>query len=201
MTENSLRALSYQDIPVGKIEISHGLSSERAPEKRRFNQEDLKGLKAWQLAGVLRIAEKKDLSKEFTGWNDFAKLTQDGVGKEVEVFLTQRGKVLNRSEDAAVARISAGTFAITQITSNEIKELEFDTYCLISGLYDAEWSPEFEQVIRVLTNTALTNHRKFQALFKHDKIDGLWKFVVMDVADKNQDFFTSNVRDALMSRR
>jgi hypothetical protein len=148
-------------------------------------------------AGVIRIKEKKDLTDKFTGWSDWNKLTQGGVGQELEILLTSRGKQLNLSSDTNYARIRPGSFEITEIKSNEQIEKNFDRYCLVTGLHRTAYLPEFKRVLSQLKKPVPGENRKFRTLFKFDKITDRWNVVAIDVADAGVEFESNNVQRAL----
>lgn len=199
--EQSWSSSTVEPVPLGKVAISHGLSNERNPSHRRYNQKDLRTFAAWARAGILKIEEQPDQKKKGpandSGWNAFWNLTQEGVGSTLLISLTPRGRNLNVSKDPNFVVIPLGAFRIRKITSNEELTKDFDRYRLVHGLHDAELTPEFAQAVRFLGNPVDANRRKFRALFKLDKISGQWKLYSVDLADEDKDFPTNFVQKAL----
>jgi hypothetical protein len=199
--EQQWKSLAVLAIPVGKVAISHGLTEERNPAQRRFNQKDLSVFKAWQAAGLVQVRELKNLTKEFTGWDDWLKLTQGGVGSEIQILLTEQGRKANTSTNTDIAQIPQGSFRITKITSNEERERDFDRYCLVTGFHQAEWTAEFKQIMRQLNQPVPAESRKFRALFKFDKFANRWKLITSDNADAEGEFTSNTVQEALDAHR
>ena len=90
-----------------------------------------------------------------------------------------------------------GSFQITKITSNETLQRDFDRYCLITGLHQAKWTPEYVQILKYLNAPAPAESRKFRALFKFDKITDRWKLIAMDIEDAEKEFTLNTVQQAL----
>ena len=147
------------------------------------------------------VREQKNLTKQMGGWDDWLKLTQQGVGMEIQITLTEKGKKLDVSKDPSYARFKSGSFRIMSVASNEELQKDFDRYRLVTGLHRAEWTEESKQVLRLLGRPLPSESRKFRALFKFDRLAGGWKFITADNAGANEEFPSNYVQKALDAHR
>jgi hypothetical protein len=206
------------EIQLGKVEISHGMASAmgagsgRDPEHRRYNPWDLKQFKAWEAVGILQVQELKDYTAPgTTSMDDWLRLTQQGVGIEVQLALTDQGKRISVSDDPDVAAIPWGTGRVTKIVDIKEQDRDFERYCLVSGFSELDLTPEYEQFTKILVtdpeNTQLSADykeyltaakRKFRALFRFDAYAGAWELFAIDSTGVNGEFITDDIEEAML---
>ena len=84
----------WNDADVGLVLGSVTFVSENANmAKGRESLKEWPLYEAFVKNGVLRLQNVRDLTGQFTGWNDWLSLTQSGVRKTATVLLTEQGKV------------------------------------------------------------------------------------------------------------
>jgi hypothetical protein len=185
-------------IALGNIQVAHGLSGRRDPANRLFNQEDMHHLGIWADVGIISLKIQKDLTQEEFSWDNWNRLTQGGVAQEVSVSLTELGKKLNESKDSSVLMFPEARFTIEKITSKEFKEVDFDKYCLITGLHKADYIPAVKDAIKRLSSQEISEERKFRVLYKYDPIESKWTLAAFDITpNRDSQFTTNNVKNTL----
>lgn len=195
---------NFFGIPLGKVTIVNGFVN-RNPARGKFSSKDLSAFKAWQAVGLVQIREEEKWAKmrngEFTGWGDWLKATQEGVGSEIIITLTARGEQLNVSDKNESFFFRIGKFEIKEITSNEQLQKDFNRYCLLTGFHQAHITPEYIEWLKQLRKVIPSANRKFRALFAFDKFTSQWKLITVDNADAEGAFRVNTVQSAIQAGR
>lgn len=185
------------DILTGRISVSHSLENKDDRKNRKISQNTLKLYPAFEKAGLLTIQQVADHTKEFTGWKNWHKLTQEGVGEEYMVTLTPRGIELNLvKEELDFARFRFQEVKIKKIISNEKLTRNFDHYTLVLCISKSEYTPEGIIIYEHLGHTLKSDY-KLRVLFEYDRFTGNWKLLSCETAPINEEFESNIVRQLL----
>lgn len=184
-------------IPLGELTVVDGVLSK--PKAGQITQAHMKIFEECEKLGLVKITLTKDLSKEFKGWNDWMKLTA-GVRGSIVVEATDRGRSHEESSDEVVPsdflRLPAGEFVVQGIVSNEEKSAGMDKYRVVLGKHRVDLSFELYRLYSRLGVPA-KKEGKFAVLLKYDPFDDSWSIVAQDLANREEEFSTENVNQAM----
>ena len=155
--------------------------------------------------GLLKLENDRDLSGNFTGWNDFFALTQSGVQRTSTVVLTPEGAKIGTVHQVAntegkFVTFIFGGYRIEKIVSNEAVDMNGDKYRVVLGTHVFEVRPEFLDVMTQAGEPTFRD-RRFRALLKYDAFDSKWKLQISDVGPRDVDFQSQNVPTRLAQLR
>lgn len=143
---------------------------------------------AWEKVGIIKILEsqpKLNLGRQIT--EIFVTPTDAGEKLAKKGGLPQReGQLLIRQ----------GTFRVDEILKNEARQKGIYNYRIIMATYTAEWTPESKKFIEI-TEQKLSEKRKIIMLIRFDPFSSTWKIYALDDANKDEDFTTNKVSNAL----
>lgn len=93
---------------------------------------------AFAKKGVITIGNVKDLTQNFSGWNDWFSLTQSGVRKTATIKLTEGGGkagTIKHNGDFDELFTKVATIKIESIVSNDEEVVGTDRYRVVLGTY------------------------------------------------------------------
>ncbi|HYB93810.1 MAG TPA: hypothetical protein VEC39_02480 [Vicinamibacterales bacterium] len=168
--------------------------------------------KAFADLGLVFLDGNRDLSQQFTGWNDFFSLTQSGVQRTANVLLPDgageggpSGTLLN-SEFKPVSKHDGGyvgisfdvlTYSVDSIVSNQHIRTTTDDYRQIIGTHSIQFDKRIEKAVRELFDDHYGEPRRFRLLVKFDPIMKSWRLEKFDQGNREGDFGTSSVPDTI----
>lgn len=170
--------------------------------KRRVSVREFRLYKALGDAGLLIVAEGKNLTEKFTGWDDWFSLVDGGVQLEAAVLPTQRGKELGQIEKRGESELLAlpdGKYRVNSIVQNEEIRGSADHYRLVMGTHTATLIPEIKKALDAIGSRTYAE-RKFRVLLKFDPFDKSWKLVANDIAPRQGEFNTESVNEYLLKQ-
>lgn len=183
----------YRPDPLGETEASF------APD--RVPLVAYKRYAAFAVLGLIRLDGDRDLSQAFTGWGNFGALTQQGVQRVANVFVTpegaKRGTVHENAGRQTAVSFVVGERSIKKIVSNEALEAgNGDRYRVVMGTMTEKFaSAELYQALR----SAMPEHEdgRFRALLKYDPFSSAWKLTTSDWGAREGDFDSQEVPTAI----
>jgi hypothetical protein len=196
-------------IPVGRLTSVGNLINSRQPDRSKgeVSQAELQSLRVWEQLGFLKISEVHDLSKGFSGWNDFFALSQNGVqtrfvaaegpkAPQIPCSDDQRLKYGTTWGQTRLLCVPDGEARVERIVQNELHPIGADHYRAIMGTHT--WTPS-QIMSEYLAKTGQTSkpERKFMVALKHDPFSGDWKPVAVDIADRDAEFQSNGVTSLL----
>lgn len=190
-----------QLILLGSIQFRRGNSS--GPGFDMFSKYPV--YRALASKGLLKLENERDLSGNFTGWNDFFALTQAGVQRTATVVLTPEGAQLGTVQPVGntgekFVTFVYGGYQIEKIVSNEAVDVNGEKYRVVMGTHVFEPKPQFLDAMAASGEPTFRD-RRFRALLKYDVFESKWKQQIVDVGARESDFQTQNVPTTLAQLR
>lgn len=171
--------------------------------KRRMAISEFKSYESWQDLGLIRITVNKELSKNFTGWDDWNRLFGEGVQMDAQIQATKEGahmQVDQSGRGPSYLLIPSGTTTVEKIVRNEPIKIGVDDYRVVMGLHTTNHTQEAKYYLRKI-NAPSAAEGKFQVLLKFDPFGSTWKILVKDIADRDKEFRTNNVNAFVKSQQ
>lgn len=196
-------------IPFGRLTSVGNLIDSRQPDRSKgeISQAEFQTLRIWEQIGLIKISDVHDLSKGFSGWSDLFALSQNGVQTRFVVTEGPKASQVRCSDDqrkkygkawgqVGVLCVPDGEATVEKIVQNELHSIGADHYRAIKGTH--KWTPsrtmsEYSERTRQTSK----RERKFMVALKHDPFSEEWKFVAVDIADRDSEFRTSAVTSLL----
>lgn len=179
---------------LGTFEVT---SDEADLSKRRLAASQLSNYKSWEDAGLIKIDLRKDLTAQFSGWDDWNRLYLEGIQSVVHIEPTEKGMAMRREEENvehAFLLISSGAFTIQNIIRNEPIKLGIDDYRVVLGTHVVNYTPEVQAYYG---KAEASEQKKFRVLLKFDPFKLNWQVVAQDTADRDKEFPTDNINELL----
>jgi hypothetical protein len=196
-------------VPVGRLTSVGNIINSRQPDRTKgeVSQSEFQSLRVWQQLGFIKISEVHDLSKGFSGWNDFFALTQNGVQTRFVVAEGSKASQIPCSDDqrmkfgrawgqTRLLCVPDGEARVEKIVQNEVHLIGADHYRAIMGMHTWTPSPIMSEYL-ARTGQASKRERKFMVALKHDPFSGDWNLVAVDLADRDSEFPTNSVTSLL----
>jgi len=152
--------------------------------------------------GVLTVQNVRDLTGQFTGWNDFLALTQGDVRKTATVAATEHGKskgTIKRVGDFDELWIKVASTKVESIAANDEDVVGTDKYRVVVGTHTYSVPDEMSAAFETARGWDHVPERRFKVLLKFDPIDKDWKMVTADIGKRSEDFHTNQVSQMLQS--
>ncbi len=158
--------------------------------------------RAFARDGVITITNKRDLTKSFTGWNNWFNLTQDNIRLIATIGLTpkgrQRGRILRAGRVYELVLKVAST-KVNRIVSNDEERIRSDLYNVVVGTLTYNVPKNMSAAFAAARGWNHVSKRRFKVLLKYDPINRDWVQVASDIASRTSDFHSNNVTSALQS--
>ena len=152
--------------------------------------------------GVLSVRNVRDLTGQFTGWNDFFALTQSGVRKTATIAATDQGKARGTLKHVGAFDelwIKVASTTVESIAANDEDIVGTDKYRVIVGTHTYSVPDEMSAAFEAARGWDHVKERRFKVLLKFDPIDKDWKFVAADIGKRSDDFRTNQVGQTLQA--
>lgn len=150
--------------------------------------------------GLLRISDVKDLSRQFGSWDDWLKLTQNGIRKIATVEATEQGRArgrLQRTGESERLLVKVATTKVEMIAADDERKVGIDRYRVVLGTHTYDIPEAFSKAFAEARGWNGVRERRFKALLKYDPIDRDWRMVTADISPRAQDFATNSVGQQL----
>ena len=152
--------------------------------------------------GVITIRNQKDLTKHFTGWNDWLSLTQDNIRLSATVGLTAKGRArgtLIHQGHVAELALKVATIKVNRIVSNDEERTGSDLYHVVVGTLTYNVPKDMSAAFAAARGWNHVRKRRFRVLLKYDAINKDWVEVASDIANQTSEFHSDNVTSVLQS--
>lgn len=180
-------------VPIGNLEVVRPGTN---AAQRQVSAETYRWLGAWKNAGVVEVQQSKDLGRQFTGWDDWIKLSAEGVQLEIRVQPTSRGRELTSKLDENWLFIPKGRFEVGEIVRNEPMKKGIQSLRLVMCFLRVQQAPEVEKVLREM-GQPVESEQKFQGLFHFDAFKKAWVPIVGERVERDAEFVERAVEKAL----
>ncbi len=155
---------------------------------------------AFAKRGVITISNEKDLTKSFTGWNDWMSLTQSGIRRTATVKLsdgTKASGTVKRIGDFDELWVKVATTKVESIVANDEELVGTDRYRVVLGTHTYDVPVEMSAAFEASRGWNHVRERRFKILLKFDPFDKQWKMVVADLGTRTEDFSSNSVGSTL----
>ena len=154
--------------------------------------------------GLLKLENERQLTGEFSGWNDFLASTQFGISRVATFSLTdlgaKRSHVGSEENRRREVTFSIGHIQIKKIVSNEPIDVSGDKYRIVMGTVQADISKEMKDAWMAAGQPA-DGQQRFRALLKYDPFDATWQLQSLDMGNANAPFSSERVPSSLARLR
>jgi hypothetical protein len=186
---------SMSDIPFQLGEV-HFVAEDRPQKVKQAAIRDYPLYIAYRDAGVLEIAGDRDLTRDFTGWNDFLSLSQNGVRRVATIKVTAKGRrIAQIVNDQVVLLRPPVKYQVDTVVSNEALRIGADPYRIAIGLFTRtmDSTDNVAKAWMAIYGDSFGDKRRFRVLLKFDIIAKSWGVSALDVGAASYDFPTDNV--------
>ena len=182
--------------PMGSLSVVSSLHEhfEGVKGADKISQETFAGYQKLQRNGLITIANMRDLTNGFQGWNAWFAVSQQGIVKQFSAEPTTKAKdlacpeeILKSSSLRKALCISLGKLVSAAVTQNQLLTSGSDYFRVVRGLYQWSWNPLFVTVMEKHEGE-FKSERKFALLLKFDPFKKSWSLAGLDVANRDEEF-------------
>lgn len=212
IVRRDIETMNIMADPIGKLSVirQSPVKPKADYSQGEINPSDFKELQLLAKLGVVKISQSQDLSKEFTNWNDWFAMTQQGVAVRIAVTRTPAIKDYPQCSSSQRTWVEknfnlgkqdfvcfpVGELTVDKIVSNEIRTVGADHYAIVMGTYSQELTPAMKSFFALAGQTP-ASQKKFVTALKFDPFTDGWVIKALDQADRQQEFKTENVNRLL----
>lgn len=182
---------------LGKVQFVDGAGS---LEGRRVSLASLPTYRAFARSGLVQMINERDLTDNFTGWNDWFQLTQNGVRHVATIRATDEASAAGDiSGDAGAENLAIrlGTSTIEKIVSNDsIAAPAPEKLRLVQGLHVFEGDARFKEAWERSGQLA-GRDRRFRSVLRYDPFESRWQVLATDVGERMGAFATQTVPELM----
>lgn len=183
LIEPLLNKSQGQRFEMGEISVFtaiHASTTRPNPSKREITLDTLPYYRAMETLGLVQFEKFKDLTKAFTGWNDFLTVSQNGYGIQFTVLPTDKGQKLYSCSTVAGEKLALcfkEKAEIKSVVRNEVISKPPATYRTVLGEVALTRDEMFVDVIQKATGRKLPVHyaMKYEAVLVYDEFSKAWK--------------------------
>lgn len=168
VVQEYLNAYDLLLVKLGQVEFRRG--NESGPGFDRLDTYPM--YKAVEKMGLVKIENDRDLTGQFSGWNDFMALTQKGVQRLATISLTTEGQRTGNVRDHFVTFVG-GSYVVENIVSNEAVESTGEKYRVVSATYRLDLKPEWREAW-VAEGHGDYPDRRIRILLQYDQFAAKW---------------------------